>query len=39
MTNSPSEQQEKRNVKTGIVLATVAAAFFLGFFLRRVFFQ
>lgn len=39
MTNSQSEDKEKRNVKTGIVLATVAAAFFFGFLLRRLLFQ
>jgi len=39
MTNSQSDQKEKRNLKTGIVLATIAAAFFFGFLLRRLLFQ
>lgn len=30
--------QEKKNLRTGIVLATIAAFFFLGFLVRRLFF-
>ena len=39
MTNSQTDQREKRNLKTGIVLATIAAAFFFGFLIRRLLFQ
>ena len=39
MTYSQTDQREKRNMKTGIVLATIAATFFIGFFLRRLLFQ
>jgi hypothetical protein len=39
MTSSLSDQQSKRNRKTGIVLATIAAAFFIGFVFRRLLFQ
>ena len=33
-----NEQQEKKNLRTGIVLGTIAALFFLGFLVRRLFF-
>jgi len=39
MTQLQSPQQEKKNLKTGIVLAVIAAAFFVFFLLRRVFSQ
>jgi len=39
MTELQNSQQEKKNLRTGIVLATIAAFFFLGFLLRRLFFQ
>lgn len=39
MTNSQFEQQHKKNLKTGIVLALVAAVFFIVFIVRRVIYQ
>jgi hypothetical protein len=39
MTNSQTDQREKRNLRTGIVLATIAAVFFFGFLFRRLLFQ
>ncbi|MGD2140749.1 MAG: cytochrome oxidase small assembly protein [Burkholderiales bacterium] len=39
MTELQNSQQEKRNIRTAIVLASIAACFFLGFLLRRLLFQ
>jgi len=38
VTDLQSAQQEKKNLRTAIVLATIAACFFLGFLVRRLFF-
>jgi len=39
VTELQSPQQERKNLRTGIVLATIAACFFIGFLVRRLFFQ
>jgi hypothetical protein len=35
---STSEDQKKKNLRTGLILASVVAVFFVGFLVRMIFF-
>ncbi|MEX0958075.1 MAG: cytochrome oxidase small assembly protein [Burkholderiales bacterium] len=34
----PKRSKSAKNIRTGLILASVAAVFFIGFFVRRIYF-